>query len=123
MEVWKDIRETGWKVSNEGRIMNKRGHISTFTTKGYPECKVGIVHRIVAYYFCNPPCEADNNWNCLGYEVHHKNRITTDNRAVNLEYVTYEQHKEIHKKKIKRETDDEKISKTLIMNYLNSLRN
>lgn len=100
--MWKEIKDTGWKVSDKGEIMRPNGTISKFRTSGYAECKFGFVHRIVAYYFCNPPKEVNDNWVCEGYEVHHKDLNPRNNRADNLVYVTHEEHKEIHKKKIRR---------------------
>lgn len=124
MENWKEIKDTGWKVSDLGHIMTPNGVISRFRTKGYSETKYGYVHRIVAYYFCNPPCEANEKWVCEGYAVHHINGDPTDNRAENLKYLTHEEHKRVHL--IKKKKDYKKkgtpISKELITTFLNSLR-
>lgn len=120
MEKWKDIYD-GWKVSNMGNIMKPNGKVMNFRSKGYRECEIGMVHRIVAYFFCNPPCEANKRWVCEGYEVHHKNRLPWDNRAENLVYLTHEEHKAVHKNK-NRVVQNNSINRYLIINYLNSLR-
>lgn len=124
MEIWKNVKDTGWKVSATGKVMKPNGHIINFRSRGYRECELGMVHRIVAYYFCNPPCEANKRWVCEGYEVHHKNRIPSDNRADNLVYVTHDEHKRIHQTKYQRRNENVNniIDRTLVLNFLNSLR-
>lgn len=124
MEIWKDVKDTGWKVSNMGNMMKPSGRIVKFRSKGYRKCAVGMVHRIVAYYFCNPPAEVNERWVCKGYEVHHKNKNPYDNRAENLVYLTHEEHKKLHnnnRKHSKGETT-EITKKDLAMLYLNALR-
>src|SRR5699024_8185358 len=47
------------------------------------------IHRLVASYFHHTPITS-------GLMVHHKNGIKTDNRACNLEWVSYEEHGKAH---------------------------
>lgn len=47
------------------------------------------IHRLVASYFYHTPITS-------GLMVHHKNGIKTDNRACNLEWVSYEEHGKAH---------------------------
>lgn len=55
--------------------------------KGYATCPgIGRMHRLIT------SCPK-------GMEVHHKNHNKLDNRRSNLQNVTPEQHKEIHRKK------------------------
>lgn len=124
MEEWKDIKDTGWKVSSLGNMMKPDGRCINFRSNDYRKCELGWVHRIVAYYFCNPPCEANKSWVCEGYAVHHVNRNPADNRAENLKYLTHEEHRKVHKEmspKHKKDKDT-KISNELISLFLNSLR-
>lgn len=121
-ERWKEILDTNWKVSSEGNIMKPDGKIIHFRSRGYRECELGKVHRIVAYYFCNPPTEANERWVCPGYEVHHKNRQPWDNRASNLEYLTYEEHNEVHKHKQRRNDNPGEVDRELVMLFLDSMR-
>lgn len=124
MEKWKDIRDTGWKVSDLGNIMKPNGKVIQFRTDGYRECEVGKVHKLVATYFCNPPEDT------TGWCVHHKNKIPSDNRAENLVWMRFKDHQELHtkdrrehpKKKTPKASKDVPISRELIYNYLNSLR-
>lgn len=120
-EDWKKIKD-GWEVSSEGNIKKPDGNIIKFRSRGYRRCDLGLVHRIVAYYFCNPPGPVNEAWVCEGYEVHHKNKHPWDNRAENLIYLTHQEHREIHKGR--RETKEyQGIDKRLILDFLNSLRN
>ena len=122
MIEWKNIRETGYKVSNDGDIMKPNGEVIKFRSKTYRKCDVGFVHRIVAYYFCNPPSEANDKFVCEGYEVHHKDLDPSNNKAENLVYLTYQEHKEAHKVKKPKANVEDKIDNNLIMIYLDSLR-
>lgn len=109
-EIWKDIRgfEGIYQVSNAGRVRSLdrdivttyRGTIHTrhykgriikpkYSLAGYQAVVLansGVhvrmqVHRIVAFHFVNGFKE--------GLIVNHKNEIKDDNRAENLEWVTY----------------------------------
>ena len=109
-EIWKDIQgyEGKYQVSNLGRVRSldhtfeRKRHGKTYIIpvkgrilkpyldRGY--YVVGLwnnskqrrwaVHRLVAFAFV--PGYKD------GYVVHHKNRITTDNRPINLQWCTNE---------------------------------
>ena len=96
-EVWKDIEDTGYKISNYGRVknMNYKKHPEGKFVLPYPRIKrygtrlfVKIkgkeykIHRLVAEYFVENP----NHLDC----VFHKNGLVHDNYHANLEYCTRE---------------------------------
>lgn len=109
-EIWKDIKgyEGLYQVSNMGRVRSLdrdivttyRGTVHTrhykgkiikpkYATAGYQAVVLansGVhiradIHRIVALHFCDGYKD--------GLVVNHKNEIKDDNRAENLEFVTY----------------------------------
>lgn len=98
-EVWKDIKGyDNYLVSNLGRIKNiKHGFIMKQNfcrdylvlglTNNNGERKTIRVHRIVAEAFCTLP-------NLDKYEVNHINGVKTDNRSINLEYVSHKNNSE-----------------------------
>lgn len=115
-EEWKVIEDfPRYQVSNMGRVKSfigsekilqpfsrSNGYLSVRLSqevkeKGKYITKDFIVHRLVAKYFCDN-YSADK-------EVHHKNRIRTDNRANNLECMTKKDHLALHKKLNSKEAD------------------
>jgi hypothetical protein len=89
MENWKDVVGfPGYTVSDLGQVRGKYGRIfKPQLVNGYHQIhlygekkKTVLVHRLVAAAFLGP-CPA-------GKEVDHGNRVRTDNRAVNLQYLT-----------------------------------
>lgn len=127
-EIWKVVRDTDYKVSNYGNIMKPDGKLINFTSKKYRRCKVGYVHRLVAYYFCNPPEGTMENGVCHGYEIHHIDKDPSNNYYENLVYLPREEHKKIHEHKVvshsgsKRIRKQTEINPQLILDFLNSLR-
>lgn len=96
MEQWKQIQDapTGWMVSDQGRIkqINEGDEKITkgYRSNNYLATRINnvqkYIHRIVADHWC----EGSNDYQC----VNHINGIKTDNRAVNLEKVTYKKNNE-----------------------------
>lgn len=93
-EIWRKIEEFDYEVSNLGRIRNLRtGRIRKYSknNKGYyhvslwnkQKRKDYLVHRLVARAFP----EICGEW-FEGCDINHKNCITTDCRAINLETCT-----------------------------------
>lgn len=101
MEIWKQIEDTCYEVSNEGRIrrklkdqrsidkygkykylklINHKGHGTNYYEVGLGRTKKCLVHRLVAEYFLEK-IEGKNY-------VNHKNGNGHDNRIENLEYCT-----------------------------------
>lgn len=99
-EIWKDIEgyEGLYQISDLGNVKSlttgrnmkpqyHRNHLTVSLRKN-KVAKTFFVHRLVAQAFVqNPYCKE---------EVHHKNSKPDDNRAVNLEWVTTEEHRELH---------------------------
>ena len=96
-EKWRKIKvddvDTGYKVSNKGRIRKGKNKI----IDGYAQraryisvCICGKpyqVHRLVAYYFCKIPKRHENKSYDELY-VNHKDGNKTHNAAFNLEWCT-----------------------------------
>lgn len=91
-EIWREVPgyEGRYWVSDFGRIKNRRGFSYLFNKRGYVGVKLHLkgkkrnffVHRIVMMSFIGGS----------HLQVNHKNGIKTDNRLINLEYVTQEEN-------------------------------
>jgi len=98
-EIWKTVRVCeAYEVSNKGRVRHKgKESIRKLdNSTAYPRVrlrdKIFLVHLLVANEFCEKHPSAQ----C----VHHVNADTTDNRAENLQWVTYAKNaKEAGKKR------------------------
>lgn len=114
-EIW--IENNGYKISNKGRIIGKRGRLLTCKENwcGYLRCDVKFddgfhaksVHRAVAYAFI-PNDDPKNK-----IEVNHKDGVKTNNCVENLEWVTKKENQE-HEVKVLQQRSGEN-------NYMNKL--
>lgn len=132
-EVWKPILSLNklYEASNLGRIRSedkiisikgrkpfiKKGKIlkQTIGNHGYPVINLGsygyhLVHRIVAETFCNKDNGKDH--------VDHINSVRSDNRSINLQWVT---QLENNKKQKIAKGSEKKISK-LVESDINKIR-
>ena len=88
---WKLIANTGFEISDTGKVKNKHGKIlrSCFR-KGYEYITIGgvrySIHRLVALAFIPNPDGKP--------EIDHINAIRTDNRAGNLRWVTRKENQQ-----------------------------
>lgn len=90
METWKDIPDTDYSVSDEGRVASRKfGRwriMRTWLNHGYLAAQINgksvRVHRLVASLFVGGRTEARN-------EVNHKDGDRGNSRADNLEWVTH----------------------------------
>lgn len=105
-EVWLDIPDTKYQISNYGNIKsfyrNDIKIIKKYLNEDYVVCRLNKrifkLHRLVALFFVP-------NTDILKNIVNHKNGIKTDNRAINLEWCTHKEntkhyYNEIYKKNI-----------------------
>jgi len=96
-EIWKDVAgyEDLYRISNKGRLYGvKRGNvIATKTNRGgyvkgllYKDGKRKdfLIHRLVGAAFCQIPVELIG----IKSEINHINNIRSDNRSINLEWVS-----------------------------------
>lgn len=94
-EIWRDIiidnENTGWKVSNLGRLRRSRDNKITYGSndgKGYRRVRIKnnyyFVHRLVALEFIPNP---ENKT-----EIDHINTIRSDNRIENLRWCTVKEN-------------------------------
>lgn len=99
MEEWKDIGDTGYRVSNLGRIMLPSGWITRHHKfEDYLDSPVGKVHQLVAFFFLeHPEAEKNGKYSFEGYHVHHKDGNKFNNCVENLEYLTVAEHRAKHR--------------------------
>ncbi len=76
-EIWVSINRHGWKA-----IKSRGGFYAVKTSKRNGKHKTEYLHRLIA----KP---------AAGYEVHHINGNTLDNRKMNLQIATPQIHKEL----------------------------
>lgn len=109
-EEWKPIENTNGKyfISNCGRVKSYCGNKAIILkpylqSSGYLEVKINNknkkIHCLVAQAFCENRYKETK----IKTEIHHINKIRTDNRAANLEILSIEEH---HKKHSKKESID-----------------
>lgn len=115
LETWKTMElYPKYQVSTEGRVRNAKNHriyTQWLGKDGYLRMEMWLdghkkgmlVHRMVAL------CYLDNPLNLP--EVNHKNKIKTDNRIENLEWVTRQENMD-HR------NEDEDIQKQMQLNGL-----
>lgn len=89
-EIWKQIKNTKWMVSNLGRVKDSRGVIKRGDDRGNGYLKVRIgektiyIHHLVADAFLSNP----ENKQCID----HINTDKTDNRVENLRWCTHKEN-------------------------------
>lgn len=102
-ETWKEIQGTKGKyfISNYGRVKSLCGYTAKILKpfkkeNGYLIVKIDrkniMIHRIVAFAFC------ENKYtNEQKIEIHHKDLNRQNNRADNLQILSFEEHRKQHK--------------------------
>ena len=84
-EIWKVAHVTSrsiWKISSEGRV-KCNGELWDYSRcNGYVRLSFGLLHRKIAELFVPNPDPKNK------IQVDHINGIKTDNRAINLRWVT-----------------------------------
>ena len=132
METYVYIKNSDYQISNLGNVLKPDGKPIKFRTNNYRKFEyadkngiihTAMVHRLVALYFCNPPEGTQDNGICIGYHIHHKNRVRSDNRAENLVYLTINEHQELHKELNRQKKNEPKESelpswkRVVLVNY------
>lgn len=96
-EIWKPLDPAlinginGYSISSEGRICNRTGRVTRGTNRGSDytavtvSTKFYLLHILVAKTFLPPPLPGQT-------QVNHKDKIRTNARASNLEWVTPSQN-------------------------------
>jgi hypothetical protein len=114
-EIW--IQDSGYEVSNKGRIIGKQGRLLKCKENycGYLQCSVKFddgffarnVHRAVAHVFIPNPDNLP--------EVNHKDGVKTNNCVENLEWVTKQQNQK-HEVEVLQKRNGEKNCRSNITN-------
>lgn len=102
-ETWRAVLETGYQVSDQGRVRNAAGRVLELQAAGNPKAgrpylraelwcagqRVTVfAHSLVALAFLGDPP--------AGAHVHHMNGNGRDNRAANLRYLPAHEHLSDH---------------------------
>ena len=106
-EIWKDIEGTEgyYQVSNYGRIKSFYKYEAillkpTITSTGYERLQIKqdglinnkLVHRLVAAAFLPKP-------QSIEWQLHHKDFNQRNNKADNLEWLSYKEHLQKHRER------------------------
>ena len=122
-EIW--IENNGYKISNKGRIIGKKGILLKPNKNNYGYLSISIiledgfrvnsVHRAVAYLFLGKPKE--------GQEVNHKDGNKENNCVENLEWVTKSENQQhvgnVLKKRVGEKHHSTKLSKEQVIDIYN----
>lgn len=93
-EIIINNKNTGWDITDTGLVSDRFDRYSYGQLqKGYYrisiDSKIYEVHRLVWETFVGPIED--------GYVIHHKNHIKADNRLENLELLSEDEHRKLHK--------------------------